>query len=310
MPARRLPDWIRRPIRTDAEYGRVQGVLREFRLHTVCRSARCPNRHECWSRGTATFLILGGVCSRSCRFCGVPRGRPDPLDPGEPWRVAEAAARMGLRHVVVTSVTRDDLPDGGASVFARTVSALRSRRPGATVEVLTPDFRGDEASIDCVLDAGPDVFNHNLETVRRLQSGLRPQADYDVSLSVLLRAAGRAGGPAVKSGLMLGLGESRAETAEALRDLLGAGCRRLTLGQYLAPSRSAPPVSRFLEPEEFESLAGQARDMGFEEVAAGPLVRSSYRAERMLDRAAARGPRAREMVACVSDTRLSARRRS
>jgi lipoic acid synthetase len=282
MPERRLPDWIKRPIRTDAEFGRVHRILREQRLNTVCRSARCPNRHECWAGGTATFMILGEVCSRACRFCAVSRGRPAPPDSGEPARVARAAVEMHLRHVVVTSVTRDDLSDGGSGAFAETIRALRGLSPTPTIEVLTPDFGGQTRWVDLVLDAGPDVFNHNLETVRRMQPSLRPQASYDTSLGVLRHAAGRAGPVAVKSGLMLGLGEREDEILETLRDLHAAGCRRVTLGQYLAPTREAWPVDRYLTPEEFDRLEKEARRIGFQEVASGPLVRSSYQAERMM----------------------------
>jgi len=285
MPHRRLPDWIKRPIRTDADYGRVLALLRKYHLNTVCRSARCPNRHECWGSGTATFMILGEVCSRTCRFCAVKKGTPSPLDPQEPGRIALAAAEMGLRHVVVTSVTRDDLPDGGSEAFSDTIRALRKVLPSATVEVLTPDFRGVTAWINQVLDARPDVFNHNLETVRRLQPALRPQASYDTSLSVLRHAASRSGAVAVKSGLMLGLGERDDEIQIALQDLLASGCRRVTLDQYLAPHREAWPVERFITPDEFTVLEQKALALGFEDVAAGPLVRSSYQAERMMQEA-------------------------
>lgn len=289
MPERRLPDWMKRPIRTDSEYVRIQNLLNGHRLNTVCRSARCPNRHECWASGTATFMILGEVCSRTCRFCAVDKGVPAPPDPGEADRLARAAAQMGLRHVVITSVTRDDLPDGGSQAFADTILALRSALPSSTIEVLTPDFRGDTGCVDRVLNARPDVFNHNLETVRRLQPALRPQASYRTSLQVLNHAANRAEARAVKSGLMLGLGEREDEILEALRDLFTAGCRRLTLGQYLAPRRDAWPVDRFLTPDEFVQLEQEARRIGFQEVASGPLVRSSYQAERMMQGTGERG---------------------
>lgn len=278
--AQRLPQWMRRPISTDEKYPDVQKLLSSLRLNTVCASAKCPNRHECWNRGTATVMILGNVCTRNCRFCNVETGRPEPVDPGEPARVAEAARRMGLRHVVITSVTRDDLPDGGASAFAETIRVLRSTLPGISVEVLTPDFL---EHLDLVLDARPDVFNHNLETVRRLQPSIRPQAGYERSLAVLRKAAQR-GTVQVKSGLMLGLGETDSELLDCLRDLLDAGVRLLTLGQYLAPTRDHHPVERYVSPEQFDRLAGQARAMGFAGVAAGPLVRSSYRADELAAR--------------------------
>lgn len=275
--AQRLPAWMRRPIEIDQHYPDVRRLLSSLQLNTVCASANCPNRHECWNRGTATVMILGAVCTRNCRFCNVTGGTPDPVDPEEPGRVAEAVHRLGLRHVVITSVTRDDLPDGGAEAFSQTIHAVRERVPGVTVEVLIPDLID---SLDRVLDAGPDVLNHNLETVRRLQPVIRPQASYERSLDVLRRAAVR-GGVRVKSGLMLGLGESDEEVVECFRDLLAVGVELLTLGQYLAPTRSHHPVHRYISPEAFERLAERAREMGFQGVAAGPLVRSSYRADEL-----------------------------
>jgi lipoic acid synthetase len=272
---------MRRPISTDARFGAVSQLLADHDLHTVCRSARCPNRHHCWNRGTATFLILGGVCTRNCRFCVVEHGRPAAPDPGEPDRVARAAAEMKLRHVVVTSVTRDDLPDGGAGLFAATIDALRRDLPAATIEVLTPDFGGSESALATVLAASPDIFNHNLETVRRLQAEIRPQASYDCSLSVLRFAATWKPGVRVKSGLMLGMGETDDEIRQAIGDLFKAGCRLLTLGQYLAPTRTHWPLKRYVEPVEFDRWADEARNIGFEKVAAGPLVRSSFEADRM-----------------------------
>ncbi|AKJ65080.1 lipoyl synthase [Kiritimatiella glycovorans] len=277
----RLPEWFRRPLRTAHAYRGVSAVLSELGLHTVCGSAQCPNRHECWSGGTATFMILGDRCTRNCRFCAVAHGPESPPQADEPERVAEAARRLNLRHVVVTSVTRDDLPDGGADLFARTIERLHEPG-GVTVEVLTPDFGGDRACVDRVIDAGPEVFNHNLETVERLQPALRPEASYGCSLDVL-RAAAERGGEAVlvKSGLMLGLGETDAEIGQSLRDLHAAGCRALTLGQYLAPTRGHAPVQRFVPPERFEEWARRAHECGFEAVASGPMVRSSYQAREM-----------------------------
>jgi lipoic acid synthetase len=287
--AQRLPQWMRRPIATDQSYPDVSKLLESLQLNTVCASAKCPNRHECWNRGTATVMILGNTCTRNCRFCNVNTGKPDPVDPDEPARVAEAAKRLSLRHVVITSVTRDDLPDGGTEAFAATIRAVKAALPEASVEVLTPDF---VEHLDTVLDAKPNVFNHNLETVRRLQATVRPQASYEKSLATLRKAAerncrtGLSGTPdspcLVKSGLMLGLGETDEEILQCLEDLYAAGVRLLTLGQYLAPTRKHYPVERYLSPEHFDELAAKARMIGFEGVAAGPLVRSSYRADELV----------------------------
>jgi lipoic acid synthetase len=275
--AQRLPQWMRRPIATDQSYPDVSKLLESLQLNTVCASAKCPNRHECWNRGTATVMILGNTCTRNCRFCNVNTGKPSPVDLDEPSRVAEAAKRLNLRHVVITSVTRDDLADGGAQAFANTIHAVKAAMPEASVEVLTPDF---VEHLDIVLDAAPDVFNHNLETVKRLQATVRPQASYEKSLATLRKAAER-GGVQVKSGLMLGLGETDEEIFQCLEDLYAAGVRLLTLGQYLAPTREHHPVERYLSPEHFDRLAARARGIGFEGVAAGPLVRSSYRADEL-----------------------------
>ena len=276
--AQRLPQWMRRPIATDQNFPDVQKLLESLRLNTVCASAKCPNRHECWNRGTATVMILGNTCTRNCRFCNVNTGNPDPVDADEPARVAEAAKRLNLRHIVITSVTRDDLADGGAQAFANTICAVKAAMPEASVEVLTPDF---VEHLDIVLDAGPDVFNHNLETVKRLQATVRPQASYEKSLATLRYAAER-GGVQVKSGLMLGLGETDEEIFQTLEDLYVAGVRLLTMGQYLAPTREHHPVERYISPEHFDELAAKARLIGFEGVAAGPLVRSSYRADELV----------------------------
>lgn len=277
----RLPVWFRQPLPSGAAGGRVRRLLGQHRLHTVCESARCPNRAACWHDGAAAFLILGGACTRDCRFCAIPHEpRPAPPDPGEPARLAEAAAALGLRHVVVTSVTRDDLPDGGAAHFAATIRALRARLPGASVEVLIPDFQGDPAALVLVLAEKPDILNHNLETVARLQPFIRPQADYARSLGVLRQAA--AAGARTKSGLMLGLGETAGEIRAALRDLRTAGVTLLTLGQYLAPSPAHQPVARFVPPVEFDRWRDEARALGFASVAAAPQVRSSYHAEELV----------------------------
>jgi lipoic acid synthetase len=276
----RLPQWLRRPIATDQNYPDVSKLLESLRLNTVCASAKCPNRHECWNRGTATVMILGNTCTRNCRFCNVNTGKPDEVDPGEPARVAEAAKRLNLRYMVITSVTRDDLPDGGAQAFANTIRAVKEAMPEASVEVLTPDF---VEHLDVVLKAMPDVFNHNLETVKRLQAAVRPQASYEKSLATLRLAAAR-GGVQVKSGLMLGLGETDEEIFQTLEDLFAVGVRLLTLGQYLAPTREHYPVERYVSPEHFDELAAKARLMGFAGVAAGPLVRSSYRADELANK--------------------------
>jgi lipoyl synthase len=276
----RRPGWLRAPLPGGAGYAGVRRVLETGRLHTVCESARCPNGNECWNAGTATFLILGTACTRGCRFCAVASGPPAPPDPGEPSRVADAAARLGLRHVVVTSVTRDDLPDGGAGAFAATIGAIRARAPGATVEVLVPDFAGDPDALAVVLAARPDVLNHNVETAARLYPCVRPGADYRRSLA-LLRRAGEAGLRA-KSGFMVGLGESPGEVVGLLHDLREAGCAHVTIGQYLQPTRAALPVQRYYAESEFDGFAARARALGFARVDAGPRVRSSYHAERAL----------------------------
>jgi lipoic acid synthetase len=264
------------------EYFRVAGVVRAGGLHTICESARCPNIGECWERRTATFLILGDVCTRNCGFCAVAKGTPLPPDPGEPARVAEAAVRLGLRYAVITSVTRDDLADGGAAHFAAVIRAVREARPGTRVEALIPDFGGDEAALGAVLDASPDVLNHNLETTESLYPAIRrPRGNYGRSLGVL--AAAKARGARTKSGLMIGLGESEPDILRTFADLRRAGCDLLTVGQYLQPTAAHPPVVRYYTPEEFEALAAEARRAGFREVVAGPLVRSSYEAGRLFD---------------------------
>jgi len=282
--ALRKPAWIKVPLPRGPAFASVSRILSDLDLHTICREARCPNRAECFTAGTATFLILGDTCTRDCRYCGVRHGVPDPPDPDEPTRLAEAARRLRLRYVVVTSVTRDDLPDGGASLFSACVEAVRSAIPGCRIEVLVPDFRGDASSLECVVDAGPDVINHNVEVVPRLYPALRPQGDYGRSLLLLRRiGAGAAPGrdrPLSKSGLMIGLGETRDEISGVLRDLADARCLCLTVGQYQQPTREHWPVARWWTPGEFESIAEEARSLGFRHVASGPLVRSSYRAAR------------------------------
>ncbi len=274
----RMPRWLLRPVRSGAEMAQVRGVLDDYRLHTVCQSARCPNHGECFSSRTATFMILGDVCTRRCTFCAVNKGVPAAPEVDEPERVARAAAELELRHLVITSVTRDDLPEGGAAHFAETVCAARALLPEATIEVLTPDFGGDLAAARRVLEAGPDVFNHNLETVEGLYPKVRPQADYARSLELLRFAAGEFPGIRSKSGLMLGLGETHGELEKTFRDLHEAGCHILTLGQYLRPSAANIETDRFISPAEFAELEAAARDAGIPQVFAGPLVRSSYHA--------------------------------
>ena len=273
------PPWLKRRIPSGATYLEIRGLIEKTHLHTVCQQACCPNLGECFSRGTATFLILGDRCTRNCRFCAVAHGPAGPPDPEEPLRVAEAVAQMTLRYAVVTSVTRDDLPDGGASIFAETIRRIREKSPETRVEVLIPDFRGDLQSLKTVLDARPDVLNHNVETVPRLYASVRPGAVYQRSID-LLKSAHQMDPPLpTKSGLMLGLGEKPEELEQVLGDLLEAGCRILTLGQYLQPSADHLPVERFVTPEEFEGWRKKAREMGFREVASGPFVRSSYHAQ-------------------------------
>jgi lipoic acid synthetase len=273
------PAWLMMPMPDMAAVKRTEKTLISQRLCTVCQSAHCPNLGECFGRGTATFMILGSVCTRNCRFCAIDKGCPQVLDEQEPDRVAQAAREMRLNYVVVTSVTRDDLVDGGASQFARTIQSIRREVPEAAVEILIPDFQGCPESLEIVLRSRPDVLNHNIETVPRLYPSVRPQADYRRSLDVLRRAADY--GLPVKSGLMLGLGEKPREVRETLRDLRGAGCGYLTLGQYLAPSERHVPVYRYVTPQEFAEWEAEARAMGFSDVASGPLVRSSYRADSM-----------------------------
>jgi lipoic acid synthetase len=279
-PTRRLPFWLKRDLPRGNENFYTQDLLKELRLETVCENARCPNRPECYSRRTATFMILGNVCTRPCGFCSVPRGTPDDLEDDEPQRVAEAAHRLGLRHVVITSVTRDDLPDGGADHFYRCILAVRERT-GAVVEVLTPDFLGDLPSIDRVLEAEPEVYNHNMETVPRFYKKVRGRAEYQRSLDLLDHVKRSKPGTVTKSGLMLGLGETTEELMEVLADLRAVRCDTLTLGQYLTPTLKHIPVARYLPPEEFDALAVLARSLGFAHVASGPFVRSSYHADEM-----------------------------
>jgi len=291
----RLPDWLRLPLPTAGTFGRTRALLDELKLHTVCESAKCPNHWECWSKGTATFMIAGDRCTRACGFCAVSTARPLALEADEPQRVAEAARRMQLKHVVITAVARDDLPDGGAEHFRQTIDAVRELNPGIVIEVLVPDFNANNAAIANVLSARPHIFNHNLETVRRLTPEVRHRATYDRSLAVLSAVKQRpssgdrvqnetgsgASGHSIftKSGLMLGLGETEAELLQAMRDLRAAQCDILTLGQYLQPTLKHLPVREFVPPEKFAEYRAHAEALGFVHVASGPLVRSSYHAD-------------------------------
>jgi len=278
---RRLPKWLKRPM-PSAEMTFTSNVIDDLRLETVCESAKCPNRTECWSQKTATFMILGNVCTRPCGFCSVPRGKTEQIELDEPDRVAEAAARLGLKHVVITCVTRDDLPDGGADHFYHCVLAVRERT-GAAVEVLTSDFMGNRAAISRVIAARPDVFNHNTETVPRLYSKVRRNAEYQRTLNLLAQVKAEAPEIPTKSGLMLGLGETLEEVLEVAADLRGVGCDMLTIGQYLQPSPHLLQVEKYWTPEEFDQIGEECRLLGFSMVASGPFVRSSYHAGEMAD---------------------------
>jgi len=275
-----FPDWLK-ISRAEHTPGAIEALLRERQLATVCESANCPNRGECFSQNKATVLILGSVCTRSCRFCSVAQGTPELLDPREPQHVAELAQQAGLRHIVITSVTRDDLPDGGAAHFAETVTAVRALNPGIRVEVLTPDFQGDHEAAARVAESGITIFNHNIETVPRLYAQVRPEADYARSLALLDFVHTQYPELLVKSGLMAGLGESDAEIYGVLRDLRAHGCDIVTIGQYLQPAAGNLPVGRFVPPELFEEYARRGRLLGFLSVSAGPFVRSSYNAEEL-----------------------------
>ena len=278
VPLLPRPAWIKARAPLGANYERLRGLMRELDLHTVCEEARCPNVGECWNRGTATFMILGDVCTRACGFCAVKTGLPGlPPDPEEPRRVADAVARMGLRHAVITSVNRDDQRDGGASIFAAVIREIRARTPACAVEVLIPDFKGDRAALRTVLDARPDVLNHNTETVVRLYRTVRPGASFPRSLEVLRRS--KEAGLLTKSGIMVGLGEEWDEILDTVRAIRGAGTDVLTVGQYLRPSPDHLPLVRYYTPEEFERIREFGLGLGYAHVESGPLVRSSYHAE-------------------------------
>ena len=282
-PRRRLPKWLKRPL-PQPGMAYTSSVISDLRLETVCDSAKCPNRTECWSQQTATFMILGNVCTRPCGFCSVPKGKTETVELDEPARVAEAAERLGLKYVVITSVTRDDLPDGGADHFYQCIQAVRERT-GAEVEVLTPDFLGNRAAISRVIAGQPDVFNHNTETVPRLYHRVRRNAVYQRTLDLLAQVKEEAPNMPTKSGLMLGLGETREELMDVCADLRGVGCDMITLGQYLQPGPTHLPVERFVPPEEFDEIGDQVRRLGFKMVASGPFVRSSYHAGEMANQA-------------------------
>jgi lipoic acid synthetase len=288
-PRPRLPAWLHTRLPITDSFAHTRALLDELRLHTVCQSAACPNHWECWSKSTATFMIGGDRCTRACAFCAVTTAKPFPLEADEPARVAEATQRLRLRHVVITAVARDDLADGGADHFRRTIEAVRALNPATVIEVLTPDFNAREASIETVLAANPHIFNHNLETVRRLTPVVRSRATYDRSLSVLGKVKTKSGMTIyTKSGLMLGLGETEEELFTALADLRRAGCDLLTLGQYLQPSLRHLPVVEFVTPEKFAEYGARAREMGFRHVASSPMVRSSYHADEFAPAASAR----------------------
>lgn len=279
-PRPRIPEWLRLRLPTSNTFAQTANLLGDLRLHTVCESAKCPNHWECWSKGTATFMIAGDRCTRACGFCAVSTAKPLPLEADEPQRVAEATRRMGLKHVVITAVARDDIEDGGAEHFRLTIEAVRAANPGIVIEVLVPDFLDRDFAIDAVLAAEPHIYNHNLETVRRLTPSVRHRATYDRSLSVLAKVKAKRGDAIyTKSGIMLGLGETEAELFEAMEDLRRAECDILTLGQYLQPTLRHLPVAEFIPPAKFDEHGERARAMGFAHVASGPMVRSSYHAD-------------------------------
>jgi len=286
-PAARKPGWLKVKAPGGEAYAEVRRLVRDLKLHTVCEEAHCPNVGDCWGHRTATFLILGEICTRSCAYCAVAHGTPEPPDAEEPRRLAEAAEAMRLRHVVVTSVDRDDLPDGGAGQFAAVVREIRRRMPETTVEVLVPDFGGGEAALRVVVEARPDILNHNVETVRRLHRMARPAGDYDRALELLRRAKSMEPGLVTKSGLMVGLGETWEEAVETVRDLRAAGADLMTVGQYLRPSARHMPVARFYTPDEFAELGRLGEALGFRHVESAPLVRSSYHAWEQAERSGA-----------------------
>lgn len=279
----RLPSWFKVKLHQGPDYQDIRRTMDRLDLHTICEEARCPNVWECWNNRTATFLILGDICTRRCHYCAVATGRPQGLDRGEPVRVAQAVQALGLRHAVITSVNRDELDDGGAVIFAETIREIRRRIPACAVEVLIPDFEGSEAALAAVVSEKPDILNHNIETVRRLFPSIRPQGKYDRSIELLGRA--KRLGARTKSGLIVGMGETVREVREVMGDLRRVGCEIMTIGQYLQPTRVHLPVARFYEPAEFASLKEEGLALGFSHIESGPLVRSSYHAEQHSDRA-------------------------
>lgn len=291
-PRPRLPEWLRIKLPTSGGFFETRELLKDLRLHTVCESAKCPNHWECWGKGTATFMIAGDRCTRACNFCAVSTAKPFPIETDEPARVAEATRRMNLKHVVITAVARDDLKDGGAQHFQDTINAVRELNPGIIIEVLVPDFNDKDFAIEIVLAAQPEIFNHNLETVRRLTPEVRSRASYDRSLSVLAKVKARAAGEIyTKSGIMLGLGETPEELHEAMKDLRKADCDILTLGQYLQPTLHHLPVVEFVHPDKFKEYGKWAEELGFVHVASGPMVRSSYHADEFSPHLFRRGAR-------------------
>jgi len=270
------PDWLKVKITVNNDFRDLQKIIKDHHLHTVCQSARCPNQSDCWQRRTATLMILGDTCTRNCRFCAVKSGKPQPVDLNEPQKIGRAVKLMGLKYAVITSVTRDDLPDGGAAVWAETIREIRRQNPNTKIEVLIPDFRGDINALETVLSATPDVLGHNLETVRVLYPIARPQADYAQSLRVIYESKKR--GAVTKTGIMVGLGETAEQVSELMQDVLNAGCDILTLGQYLQPTKDHLPVVRYITPEEFKTYQDTGLSLGFRAVFSGPLVRSSFHA--------------------------------
>lgn len=281
-PHKRLPPWFKVELKTGPDYQHLRKTMDHLGLHTICEEARCPNQWECWNAGTATFLILGDICTRRCHYCSVTTGKPLPVDTAEPARVAEAVRLMNLRHAVITSVNRDELSDGGASVFVETIRQIRQTQPGCTIEVLIPDFEGNESALATVAAEKPEILNHNIETVRRLFPSIRPQGKYDRSIELLGRA--KRMGSTTKSGLIVGMGETDGEIREVMRDLRSVGCDILTIGQYLQPTKEHLPVARFYHPDEFSAFKEEGMTLGFSHVESGPLVRSSYHAEQQISR--------------------------
>lgn len=277
------PDWLRVRVQNTEQTQFIEKLLKRLNLNTVCTEANCPNRYECYASGTATFMILGAECTRNCRYCNVHKGTPTPVDPDEPRHVAEAVLEMKLKHIVITSVTRDDLADGGANHFAQVISQIRELTPNVTIEVLIPDFQGNRAALQSVVDAKPEIINHNIETVPRVYSIVRPMADYNQSLELLQRVKEMDSSILTKSGIMVGLGETPSEMEETFRDLRATGCELLTIGQYLAPSKEHYPIQEYITPEQFEAYKLAAEEMGFTAVASAPLVRSSYHAHELFD---------------------------